>query len=202
MLEDIKTTLDIISPLVLLYAALRALWQLKLIQDQNSLTRESKAIDELREFEKFIQEFEKLNKLVKTRNTRNILLKISEMNDFNLTESSNQKYKENMRNWHQFYTNNDDLYELTTSCSNKLEIIATALNKGTAKLDIIMESIAPAFCSFVETYAYVFIRNRNDAITLYKNTINLYNILKPQVKSASEQLKLIVEETNRILASK
>lgn len=199
-INDIKTTLEVISPLVLMYAAVRALWQLGIMQEQNSLSRETLAINELREFEKLIRDFEDLNEFIQLKNINKIELNICEMEDFSMKELSKDIFKNNLAKWNLFYRDNRDAYSKAVSCTNKLEVIATALNGGTAKLEIIKDAVAPTFCTLVEKHAYIYIRNRNKAISLYNNTIALYKKFKPAVKTVNEQISLIESETKQILS--
>jgi hypothetical protein len=166
---------------------------------QNDLTTEQIAIEELRHFERFLNAYEELNILVREKNTDSQKLSYSEMQDFTLSESSKSEFKSNMANWHSFFSKNEDVQIKATRCANSLEVIAVALEHGTAKLEIIEDVIAPAFCNFVDNFAYVYIRHRNDALNLYKNTINLYKKIKPKVKTISEQTALIQVEVQRIL---
>ena len=201
-IDDVKTTLEIVSPLVLMYSAVRALWQLGIMQEQNSLSRETLAISELREFEKLIRDYEDLNSFIKLKNINKIELNICEMEEFSLKELSQDIYKNTLNKWNLFYKDNADAYSKAVSCTNKLEVIATALNRGTAKLEIIEDAIAPTFCMLVEQHAYVYIRNRNKAISLYNNTIALYKRFKPIVKTVKEQIALIELETKQVLQHK
>ena len=182
-----------------MYAAIKALKQLELIQEQNVINRESIAIKELREFEKIITEFKKLDKKIIEKNTGNIVFDTSEMEEFNLTEASSDKFKSKISRWHDFYKVNPEVFSEACDCCNKLEIIATALNKGTAKIEVIEDSISFAFCTFVESNPYIYVRNRNDSISLYKNTITIYKRFKPKVKTIAEQTEILKKEVDRIL---
>lgn len=179
--------------------AWRALKQVSHQARQNDLTTEKIAIEELRHFEKFLKDYEKLNILVKEKNKDGQKLLYSEMQDFTLSESAQLKFKNNMANWHSFFSKNEDVQVKATRCANSLEVIAVALEHGTAKLEIIEDVIAPTFCSFVDNFAYVYISHRNDALNLYKNTINLYKKFKPKVRTVSEQTALIQAEVQKIL---
>jgi hypothetical protein len=187
------------AQLYLVIIALRALEQIHQQKKQNELTREKIAIEELRHFEEFIILFEELNIIIKAKNTKKVELTFSEMTNFNLTESATPEFKNKIRNWHTFYSENPDVFLKATSCANKLEVIATALEYGTAKLDVIEDSIALTFCTFVENNAYIYVKFRNDALNLFINTIGMYRKLKPKVKSVNEQTEAINAEVKKIL---
>lgn len=199
--ENVTLWLNAISAItqtILVIFANKALGQIQQQQKQNELTRETVAIDVLRDFVKFILNYAELNILIKNKNTKKINLTYSEMIDFNLSESVKSEFKENIANWHKFYNENPDIFSNATSCANNLEVIATALEYGTAKLEVIEDSISSTFCQFVENNAYIYIINRNDALNLYKNTIKLYKKLKPKVRSIAEQVTLIKNEVSKI----
>ena len=124
------------------------------------------------------------------------------MEGFSFSELKEEKNKVKFLNWKTFYDKNPELFKFSINCSNKLEVIATALNKGTAKLDIIQITIAMSFCQFVEYQAYIYVINRNKAFSLYVNTIDLYKKFKPITKTVEEQRSLRITEIEEIFADK
>jgi hypothetical protein len=78
-------------------------------------------------------------------------------------------------------------------------VIATSIEWGTAKLEVIENVLSFSFCAIVEHNPYVYIRNRNEGFNLYVNTINLYKKLKPKVLTISEQVEKISREVDAVL---
>ncbi len=160
--------------------AIYALAQISEQRKQTALTRETVAIEELRHFEKFLADSDGFRLIINSRQHGS--LPNLEMRNFNAEEASKSpEFSQGIKAWESFYGENADILSSVIACANSLEIIATALEHGTAKLEIIETPIAPAFCGFVEGNAYVYVLNRNKKINLFVNTISLYKKLKPKV---------------------
>ncbi len=198
LLREYYDILSLILQLFILMIAYFALSQINEMRKQNKLTSETTAINELRKFEELLADYELVIDSIKGKTK----LRPIEMDDFNLKESSSEKYKDNMRYWNDFYKNNKILYSDVVRCANKLEILATSLEKGTASIETIQDPIMVPFCSIVENIAYVYVKNRNSVINLFKNTITLYNKFKPIVGKIDENIEKINKEVEEILNKK
>ncbi len=159
------------------FIAFVALRQISISIESHQLTKQKVSVDVLEKFQELLVNFEVMR-------TKRKLLGFSEicfmLNDFRFEEiEGNVQLKKYNDYCIGFYKIHEDQYKDLVSAANKLEVISMMFTKNVADLDIVQDSVAFAFCFFVESNTSVYLQNRNDKMLLYRETIEIYKILKP-----------------------
>lgn len=189
--------------IAILIIALRGLRQINLMTEQNVITRQSVAVDELRQFQKWVIKINRLNNEIEAIIPQN-KWNFFEMKDFNFTEGASEKFKPKMSEEYIFFKNHKDLKSEGIEYANELEAIATSFIKGVADLSVVEGSMCSTFCFFVERYAslYVMTRNESNKNYMYNNTIKLYKRLKSLLGTRKEQEDRFIKESKIIFEKK
>jgi hypothetical protein len=197
-IKEFNDLTDNVLQSILIFIAAYAASQVKAAVKQNSLTTQKIAIDELREFSKFLVEAEKLSRKIKDADAGFKRTRI-EMGEFTATEALlDERFEKEARYQMTFYSNHPELQIDLMKCSNSLEVICAAFETQTADLNVAKNSIASALCAFVEENSYTYINHRTSATMLYQNTINLYKKLKTLAGTLEEGLKKLEKEIQDI----
>jgi hypothetical protein len=179
--------LNAFAQMGILVAALLGLRQLNLSRGQSAIT-------ELRGFADLLSDWDVLLVDLKKKGYKTDVV---ELKDYTLAELTTLPDAEviRMKAPYEFFSKNLDEEAKIKRLMNKLEIISAVFVKGIGSVDVVSETIAVAFCLFVETNAILYIRERHGAYMLYKNTISLYQLLKPIYGSQKHQM----EELNKFI---